>query len=162
MMDLFTKQEKIFICFLLLAIIIGAGIKIYKSYPRSATQLTQPADGKETEKQIQKKAALIDSLLEGRTFIFNQPNLVEDEVSSSSIDSSEGSNKNNLMIEINSASAVELVRLPQIGPVLAERIVEYRNVYGAFKNIEELIKVKGIGEKTLNSIRPYLYIKGIK
>jgi comEA protein len=159
MIDLFTKQEKIFISFLLFAIIVGAGAKIYKSYSRAAPQLTQPGDIQETEKQIQQKAALIDSLLEVRTLTFTEANLVEHEVSFVTVDSSKESNNKRLLIEINSATATELVQLPQIGPVLADRIVEYRNTYGAFKDIEELIKVKGIGKKKLKTIRSYLYIK---
>jgi len=160
MIDLFTKQEKLFICFLLLAIIVGAGFKIYRSYSRVYPKLVEHGDIKETEQQIPQKAALIDSsLLEVKALTFNKANLIEKEASLLNIDSSTESNKEGWLIEINSATTTELARLPQIGPVLANRIVEYRNTYGTFKDIDELIKVKGIGEKKLNLIRAYLYIK---
>lgn len=61
-------------------------------------------------------------------------------------------------VNINLATATELQRLPHVGPVLAGRIVAYREQHGPFKRVEDLRKVKGIGEKTLARIRPYLTI----
>lgn len=52
------------------------------------------------------------------------------------------------VININTASAEELEELPRIGPVIARRIVAYREEEGAFQNVEEIMNVKGIGEKT--------------
>jgi competence protein ComEA len=51
-------------------------------------------------------------------------------------------------VNLNTASAIELQSLPGIGPRTAERIVEYRQKNGNFKKIEELMNVKGIGEKS--------------
>lgn len=59
-------------------------------------------------------------------------------------------------ISINSVSASELEDLPGIGPVLAERIVEYRDSNGGFKTLEELKDVKGIGTKLYNRICAYI------
>lgn len=50
-------------------------------------------------------------------------------------------------ININTASATELQKLPRIGEKVAQRIIEYREKHGPFKKIEDLMKVKGIGEK---------------
>ena len=55
-------------------------------------------------------------------------------------------------VNINTASSVVLDTLPGIGPVLAERIVDYREANGPFKAIEELAAVEGIGSKTLLEI----------
>ena len=55
-------------------------------------------------------------------------------------------------ININTASSVVLETLPGIGPVLADRIIAYRNENGLFSSIEELSKVEGIGSKTLLEI----------
>lgn len=62
------------------------------------------------------------------------------------------------LIDINSATAKEFERLPRIGPQLAGRIVAYREKHGAFKRIDDITKVKGIGPKTLEHLRPYLTV----
>ncbi|HHW11823.1 MAG TPA: helix-hairpin-helix domain-containing protein [Firmicutes bacterium] len=62
-------------------------------------------------------------------------------------------------LDPNTASYEELQTLPGIGPVLAARIIEYRETMGKFRTIDDLLAVKGIGEKTLAKIRPYLVIK---
>lgn len=56
-------------------------------------------------------------------------------------------------ININTASAEELETLPDIGPALAERIIAYRETHGLFKNVDDLINVKGIGEAVLSELR---------
>ncbi len=56
-------------------------------------------------------------------------------------------------VNINSAGQNELTSLPGIGPVKAEAIVKYREVKGLFKDIHELVNVKGIGRKTFEKIR---------
>ncbi len=62
-------------------------------------------------------------------------------------------------ININNASAEQLDALPGIGPVLAKRIVEYRVANGPFKQIEDIKKVKGIGDSVLNDIRDLISIE---
>lgn len=59
-------------------------------------------------------------------------------------------------IGINSANAEDLEALPGIGSTLAERIVEYRALNKRFKTVNELAKVNGIGEKKLESIKPFV------
>lgn len=56
-------------------------------------------------------------------------------------------------VNLNTASASQLESLPGIGPRTAERIVEYRQKNGNFKKIEELMNVKGIGEKSFLKIK---------
>jgi competence protein ComEA len=60
-------------------------------------------------------------------------------------------------VNINTADQEILTQLPGIGPVTADRIVEYRKANGNFKSIDELTSVKGIGDKTLAKLKPYLY-----
>jgi competence protein ComEA len=60
------------------------------------------------------------------------------------------------IVNINTASAADLDALPGIGPKLAEAIVAHRQQYGPFRRPEDLLQVKGIGEKRLQKIRPYI------
>lgn len=56
-------------------------------------------------------------------------------------------------INLNTASASELELLPQIGPALAARIIDYRTTHGPFRQLADLDKVKGIGPKTLDKLK---------
>ncbi|MBL8047148.1 MAG: helix-hairpin-helix domain-containing protein [Chthonomonas sp.] len=59
-------------------------------------------------------------------------------------------------ISINTANQADLESLPGIGPAMATRILQYRVQIGGFRTIEQLNDVKGIGDKTLAKLRPYL------
>lgn len=59
-------------------------------------------------------------------------------------------------VSINRASLIELVALPQIGPVLAVKIVEYRNTHNLYITIDDIKKVDGIGLGIFNAIRHYI------
>jgi competence protein ComEA len=61
-------------------------------------------------------------------------------------------------LDVNQATAQEFEVLPGIGPVLAERIVEYRQARGAFRNVEQLRHVKGIGKKKFDRIRTLISV----
>ena len=62
-------------------------------------------------------------------------------------------------VDINTASAAELERLPEIGPGLAKRIIEYRQQQGRFETSEELMHVRGIGPKRYQSLEPYVVVR---
>lgn len=61
-------------------------------------------------------------------------------------------------IDINAASVQELQELPRVGAVVAQRIVDYREKNGKFTRIEDIMKVKGIGEKTFLQIKPLISV----
>ena len=64
------------------------------------------------------------------------------------------------LIDINRADLQGLQRISGVGPSIAQRIIDYRNSHGAFISIEDLQKVKGIGTKTMERIRPQVTIQG--
>jgi competence protein ComEA len=61
-------------------------------------------------------------------------------------------------ININTATAAELETLPGVGPATAARILEYRQKNGPFKKIEDLMNVRGIGEKTFLTLKPMIAV----
>lgn len=63
-------------------------------------------------------------------------------------------------ININQASAAQIALLPRVGAKAAERIVEYRKAHGSFGQAEELMEVKGIGEKLYGELKPYVSLSG--
>lgn len=64
-----------------------------------------------------------------------------------------------LIVNLNTATEAELDAIPDIGPVLAARIVLYRTANGPFRTVDDLTKVSGIGDKTLQELKPYLTVK---
>src|SRR5215217_900060 len=65
-------------------------------------------------------------------------------------------------VNLNTASATQLEELPGIGAKMALRIVEYRQKNGGFKKIEDLMNVKGIGEKAFLKLKPHLTVSAPK
>ncbi len=63
-------------------------------------------------------------------------------------------------LNVNTATVAQLQLLPRVGPALAGRIVEFRSANGPFKAPEELMRVKGIGEKSFALLEPYVAVKG--
>jgi competence ComEA-like helix-hairpin-helix protein len=59
-------------------------------------------------------------------------------------------------IDINSANSAQLQEVPGIGPATAEKILQMRKSYGAFKSVDDLTSVRGIGTKRLEKMRKYL------
>ncbi|MGD8193915.1 helix-hairpin-helix domain-containing protein [Herbiconiux sp. P18] len=62
------------------------------------------------------------------------------------------------LINLNAASEIDLDALPRIGPAMASRIVEYRSTNGPFTSVDDLLQVPGIGEKTLENLRPLVTV----
>ena len=63
-------------------------------------------------------------------------------------------------VNINAAPASELETLPRVGPKVAQRIVDFRTKNGAFKRIEDIMKVQGIGEKVYETIKDLITVGG--
>ena len=62
------------------------------------------------------------------------------------------------VVNINTATSAELVTLPGVGAATATRILEYRQKNGGFKKLEDIMNVRGIGEKTFLRLKPLITI----
>jgi competence protein ComEA len=63
-----------------------------------------------------------------------------------------------VVIDPNRADAAELASLPAIGPALAQRIIDERTRGGPYRSVDDLLRVSGIGDKTLARLRPRLRV----
>ena len=123
----FTPQEIKALIFLLVVLIIGGGISLYKrDHPNFARELILESTQKEDKSLIQKEP------------LYSKKPEIEDK------------------ININQATAKELELLPGIGPVLAKRILSLRENKGGFNKVEELLEVNGMGAKKMEEIKKWV------
>ena len=66
------------------------------------------------------------------------------------------------VVNLNTAPSSQIEALPGIGPSTAKRIIEYRDKNGGFKKIEELMNVRGIGEKSFLKLKPLVTVGDVK
>ena len=66
------------------------------------------------------------------------------------------------IVNLNTATPTQIATLPGIGEKAAQRIVEYREKNGGFKKVEELMNVKGIGEKSFLKLKPLVTVGDAK
>lgn len=69
-----------------------------------------------------------------------------------------GSGESDASLDLNTATQEQLEALPGIGPVTAQKIVAWRSAHGRFTRVEDLLDVSGIGDKTLEEIRPHVRV----
>lgn len=62
------------------------------------------------------------------------------------------------LLDINSATAAQLEELPEIGPKLAERVVEFRTTNGPFTSVDQLVAIRGISERIVEILRPLVTV----
>lgn len=66
--------------------------------------------------------------------------------------------KGTLLVNINFADLKELQTLPNIGPMIAQKIIDYRNYNGSFSKIEDIMNVPGIGKKTFEDLKDQITV----
>jgi competence ComEA-like helix-hairpin-helix protein len=125
----FTPREAKALVFLLVVLVIGGGITLYKrGHPDFAPELVSDFAKNQKASSIQKVELYP-----------KKPEIKE-------------------RIHINRATAKELELLPGVGPVLAKRIISLREDKGGFKEAKELVGVVGIGSKKLEEIEEWIII----
>jgi competence protein ComEA len=62
------------------------------------------------------------------------------------------------LVNLNTATEAELDNLPDVGPVTAASILQWRDQHGGFTSVDELLEVDGIGEVTLGKLAPYVTV----
>ncbi len=152
----FSKGDRIAIILLLVLICIAGGISIYlnnfteipESYI-SQTEKTQK-DFREFEETMEQVPFMSDNN--------KDPEEIKETIRKPSKNNSTKLNAGQI-IDINSASANTLTRIPGIGATLSARIIEYRTALGGFYSLEQLQEIKGITINKFSQILPYLIIK---
>lgn len=141
----FTPQERKALLFLVMVLVLGSGITLYKKYHSDfAPELLLKSNKKVVESNLSQQD--LNLVADTSTVIpkeVSQPVLSEEKIR---------------QVNLNSATQAELESLPSIGPVLAKRIIEYRNLKGGFKTIEEIKQVKGIKNKIFEKIKRYITV----
>jgi competence protein ComEA len=127
-----TVTEQRVILFLVATFLIGAGIRLYReTFPSS-----QPFDYRSTDSTF---AALSESIVADTT-------VAEDEDSRG-------------LVNVNTATKNQLMNVPGIGEVTAARILTYRKDVGAFKKLDDLVNVRGISQKKLKKLKPFMTVR---
>lgn len=144
----FTKNELRVILFLVVAFVIGAGIKIYKANTNEPPGIS--FDYSESDAQFQS--------LSQNTYLSQGNNMpIKENVPSPSLQKK--SLPKEKSINLNKADKTELMKLPGIGAITAEAIIKYREENDGFDDINQLLNVKGIGKKKFEKIAPYLTLE---
>ncbi len=142
-MTIFTSQERMVIQFLMISIAIGLVTGVVRKMYFS------PDFSEQIEKDIALFKNTTETILNSRLTVpenaLTKTDDIEDEKSVKSLD-------------INTAKKSDLLTLPKVGPVTAERIIRYRDDYGPFKSIDDLLNIKGIGSKTLDKMKPLITV----
>ncbi len=163
----FTKQEQGIVLFLIFSLLVGASVQLYNRFLNETSTVKINQDfvdefNAKSEKINSQPPQGLDPPLEKDKVIRENGALASKEaqvIKKTNVQSIPEDNTNEFaLIDINSAGEEELQLIPRIGPVLAQRIIQYRQENGRFGRVEELKQVKGIGRATFKKIIPYITI----
>ena len=146
-MTLLTKQEKWVFVFLCTTLVSGYLIQYMKQRNMDDSLHIISKTEKEEFKQAALHAYSSQDIQDNET-----PNIAAGDATEKNIKDGEE------LVNINTAVKQELMALPKIGPVTAERIIRFRDDFGPFQSIDDLAKIKGIGPKTLERLKTRIII----
>lgn len=166
----FTRQEQKAVFFLVIVLVTGLVISFIKVNPdfkqeifeESKLQTSAFYTGSEKlNKEFTIDLANEDTLTEEETKdIINSITLSEDSLKSGKEKKTKKEEKlEGKIINLNTATKEELMMLPGVGEAMAERIMIYRDDHNGFRKTEDIMKVKGIGKKKFEKLKPYISIQ---
>jgi competence ComEA-like helix-hairpin-helix protein len=168
----FTRNEIKVLSLLLLILILGFGIKITKGFISGDSVIF---DYTKSDKMFKDKSDNLLSVLSDTNFVVDSlftkdelktiNNVKSAEDSLKSLDGvkkkkgKKGDDLKEKSININTATKELLILLPGVGDSTADKILMYRKEYGGFKKIEDIMKIKGIGVKKFDKLKPFITIE---
>lgn len=87
---------------------------------------------------------------------FGIKNEIINSVKAGSLSLSKGGKNGSEVVNLNTASEEDLIKIPGIGPKTAQKIIDFRRKKGQIRNLKELLEIPGIGEKTIEKIKNYV------
>lgn len=152
-MNRFIEKYRLYIGLFLILIIIGGGIFLLRGNGKSSNK--NLAEVESLKQQISQQNQDINKLKELLAGLEKQ----KEEAGKVAGESTSNSNKETPgKININTANAATLDKLPGVGPARAQLIIDYRSQNNGFKSAEEIMKIKGIGEKTYEKMKDMIEI----
>lgn len=139
-----THQERLVIQFLIAFFLIGTAMHFYKEKTRQPDDALISMQSKEAS-QFRQMAQRVDSLYAATEINeASKPRKAEKPAKPKTV---------SRPVKLNTASKEDLMSLPRIGSVTADSIINFRTKNGKFSTLEDLLKIKGISEKTLERIK---------
>ncbi len=156
-----TADEKKAMAFLLAVALVGAGVRwvgVQRFESDLARQVERTAPAAGSARALAAQMAAIDSLRAVPRKSRTRPKSASTKPASTKPPRQATGPPER--IDVNSATAAELERLPRVGPALAQRIVDYRQRHGPFQAPEDLRHVRGIGPSTVRLLEPLVTFSG--
>ncbi len=141
-----TKSESIVFWFLIIAFTFGIIVKLV--YGDVVKDEPSKFDYSVFDEEFEKRSAEIEKFISNRG----------DTLSENFGERDAGFKVSSFKVNINTATKEELMKIPGVGPKMAEQIIKHREIYGKFKRIEDIMNVKGIGQKKFEKMKNYLTI----